>query len=127
MLQFDFDALGALLADEPELETGFLELILGRCLDVLAERRTRIVEHSRTPVNFADALDAKGEEETYNRAPPPVMELLRRSPFFEVFEEGNLRQLAQASRAVISAAASRWWSRAAAARGCGCWPRGGWR
>ena len=95
-LQFDFDALGALFADEPALETGFLELILGRCLDVLAERRARIVEHSRTPVNFADALDAKGEEETYNRAPPPVIELLRRSAFFEVFEEGHLRQLVQA-------------------------------
>ena len=96
VLQFDFDALDALFAEEPVLETGFLELILGRCLDVLAERRARIVEHSRTPVNFADALDAKGEEETYNRAPPPVMELLRRSAFFEVFEEGHLSQLAQA-------------------------------
>ncbi|MYI76095.1 MAG: cyclic nucleotide-binding domain-containing protein [Acidobacteria bacterium] len=95
-LQFDHDALAAVFRDEPALETGFLELILGRCLDVLAERRARIVEHSRTPVNFADALDAKGEEETYNRAPPPVMELLRRSAFFEVFEEGHLRQLAQA-------------------------------
>ncbi len=96
VLQFDYDALAALFADEPALETGFLELILGRCLDVLAERRARIVQHSRTPVNFADALDARGEEETYNRAPPPVMELLRRSAFFEVFEEGQLRELAHA-------------------------------
>ena len=96
VLQFDFDALAALFAGEPALETGFLELILGRCLDVLAERRARIVERSRTPVNFADALDARGEEETYNRAPPPVMELLRRAAFFEVFEESHLHQLAQA-------------------------------
>lgn len=95
ILQFDYDALAALFAEDPALETGFLELILGRCLEVLAERRARIVQHSRTPINFADALDAKGEEETYNRAPPPVMELLRRSPFFEVLEEDHLRQLAQ--------------------------------
>ena len=95
-LQFDYAALAGLFADDPALETGLLELILGRCLDVLAERRARIVQQSRTPVNFADALDARGEEETYNRAPPPVLELLRRSAFFEVFDEGHLRQLAQA-------------------------------
>ena len=63
---------------------------------MLAERRARIVRHSRTPVNFAQSLDAKGEEEAYNRAPPPVMELLRRSPFFEVFEEAQLRVFAEA-------------------------------
>ena len=96
VLQFEHDALAALFAAEPALETGFIELILARCLDVLAERRARIVQQSRTPVNFADALDAGGEEETYNRAPPPVLDLLRRSAFFEVFEEEHLRRFAQA-------------------------------
>ena len=95
-LQFDHAALAALFADDPALETGFIELVVGSCLEVLAERRARIVTQFRTPVNFADALDARGEEETYNRAPPPVMELLRRSPFFEVFDEGHLRRLAEA-------------------------------
>ena len=95
-LRFDHDALVARFAEDPALEAAFLELILGRCLDVLAERRTRIVQRSRTPVNFADALDARGEEETYNRAPPPVLDLLRRSPFFEVLDERHLRELADA-------------------------------
>lgn len=95
-LRFSHEALAALFAEDPALGAGFLELILSRCLEVLAERRARIVRHSRTPVNFAQSLDAKGEEETYNRAPPPVMELLRRSPFFEVFEEAQLRVFAQA-------------------------------
>ena len=95
-LRFSHEALEALFAEDPALGAGFLELILQRCLDVLAERRSRIVRHSRTPVNFAQSLDAKGEEETYNRAPPPVRELLRRSPFFEMFEEGQLRVLEEA-------------------------------
>ena len=95
-LRFSHEALGALFAEDAALGAGFLELILHRCLGVLAERRARIVRHSRTPVNFAQSLDAKGEEEAYNRAPPPVMELLRRSPFFEVFEEAQLRAFAQA-------------------------------
>ena len=95
-LRFSHEALAALFAEDPALGAGFLELILHRCLDVLAERRSRIVRYSRTPVNFAQSLDAKGEEETYNRAPPPVTELLRRSPFFEVFEEAQLRVFAEA-------------------------------
>ena len=95
-LRFSHETLAALFAEDPALGAGFLELILHRCLDVLAERRSRIVRHSRTPVNFAQSLDAKGEEEAYNRAPPPVMELLRRSPFFEVFEEAQLRVFAEA-------------------------------
>ena len=95
-LRFSHEALAALFAEDPALGAGFLELVLHRCLDVLAERRARIVRHSRTPVNFAQSLDARGEEEAYNRAPPPVMELLRRSPFFEVFDEAQLRLFAAA-------------------------------
>ena len=95
-LRFSHAALAAFFAREPALGAGFLELILRRCLAVLAERRSRIVRHSQTPVNFAQSLDAKGEEEAYNRAPPPVTELFRRSAFFEVFDESHLRLFAQA-------------------------------
>ena len=55
--------------------------------------RARLASYSRTPVNFAHALQAEGEEETYNRAPPPLIDLLRPSAFFE---EPNLRVLAEA-------------------------------
>ena len=95
-LRLSHRALATLFAADPTLGAGFLELVLRRCLDVLAERRARIVRHSQTPVNFGQSLDAKGEEETYNRAPPPVMELFRSSAFFEVFEEPQLRLFAEA-------------------------------
>ena len=95
-LRLSHRALATLFAADPALGAGFLELVLRRCLDVLAERRARIVRHSQTPVNFGQSLDAKGEEETYNRAPPPVMELFRSSAFFEVFEEPQLRLFAEA-------------------------------
>ena len=95
-LRLSHQVLATLFAAEPTLGAGFLELVLRRCLDVLAERRSRIVRHSQTPANFAQSLDAKGEEEAYNRAPPPVMELFRQSAFFEVFQESQLRHFAQA-------------------------------
>ena len=95
-LRLSHRALATLFAADPALGAAFLELVLRRCLDVLAERRARIVRHSQTPVNFGQSLDAKGEEETYNRAPPPVMELFRSSAFFEVFEEPQLRLFAEA-------------------------------
>ncbi len=95
-LRLSHQVLATLFAAEPALGAGFLELVLRRCLEVLAERRSRIVRHSQTPVNFAQSLDAKGEEEAYNRAPPPVMELFRQSAFFEVFQESQLRHFAQA-------------------------------
>ena len=95
-LRFGHRALDALCADDPALGARFLETVLGGCLDVLAAARARIVRHSRTPVNFGQSLDEKGEEEAYNRAPPPVIELFRRSPFFEALEEAQLRRLAEA-------------------------------
>lgn len=95
-LRFGHQALAALFGADPALGAAFLDLVLRRCLAVLAERRSRIVRYSRTPVNFGRSLDVKGEEEAYNRAPPPVLELFRRSAFFEVFEESQLRLFAQA-------------------------------
>ena len=123
-LRLGHQALATLFADDPALGAGFLDLILRRCLEVLAERRSRIVHHSRTPANFGQSLDTKGEEEAYNRAPPPVMELFRRSAFFEVFEESQLRLFAEAVREpLLLPGRGRSSSRGAATRGCGCWPR----
>ena len=93
-LRFDHAALAALFADEPELGVATLRPIVEQCFARLAWMRSRLTTWSRVPVNFADALRDEGEEETYNRAPPPVMDLLRRSAFFEVFEEPRLRALA---------------------------------
>ena len=93
-LRFDHAELSALLADEPELGVTLLRPIVEQCFARLAWMRSRLTTYSRVPVNFAHALKGEGEEETYNRAPPPVMDLLRRSAFFEVFEEPRLRALA---------------------------------
>ena len=69
-------------------------------------------------MNFAHALRDEGEEETYNRAPPPVMDLLRRSAFFEVFEESAAACPRRVpSRAATSVAASRSSSRGTTRRG----------
>ena len=94
-LRFDHGALAALFADEPELGVTMLRPIVEQCFERLAWMRSRLATHSRVPVNFARALKDEGEEETYNRAPPPLMDLLRRSAFFEVFEEPRLRVLAE--------------------------------
>ena len=94
-LRFDHGALAALFADEPELGVTMLRPIVEQCFERLAWMRSHLTTHSRVPVNFARALKDEGEEETYNRAPPPLMDLLRRSAFFEVFEEPRLRVLAE--------------------------------
>ena len=95
-LRFDHAALAALFADEPELGAAVLRPIVEQCFARLAWMRSRLTAYSRVPVNFARALRDEGEEETYNRAPPPVLDLLRRSAFFEVFDESGLRALAGA-------------------------------
>ena len=96
VLRFDHAELAGLFEDEPRLGVLFLEPILRQCFERLADMRSRLTSWSQTPVNFARALQDDGEEETYNRAPPPVLELLRRSAFFEVFEEAWLRRMALA-------------------------------
>ena len=93
-LRFECAALERLFEDSPHTGMAMLEAILRQCYGRLAEARARVTEYSQTPTNFARALQDEGEEETYNRAPPPVMDLLRRSAFFEVFDEASLRTLA---------------------------------
>ena len=93
-LRFEHAALERLFGHDPHAGIVMLEVILRQCYSRLAEMRGRLTAYSQTPTNFARALQDDGEEETYNRAPPPVMDLLRRSAFFEVFREASLRALA---------------------------------
>ena len=95
-LRFEHTALAALFDEEPRLGVVFLESILRQCFERLADMRARLTAYSQTPVNFARALQDEGEEETYNRAPPPLIELLRRSAFFAPLEEDRLRLFAGA-------------------------------
>ena len=95
-LRFDHASLAAHFAAEPEVGAAVLQTIVEQCFARLAWMRTRLTTYSRVPVNFARALKDAGEEETYNRAPPPVMDILRRSAFFGVLDELQLRLLAQA-------------------------------
>ena len=95
-LQFEHAALAALFEEQPRLGVVFLEPILRQCFERLAAMRARLTAYSQTPVNFARALQDEGEEEAYNRAPPPLVELLRRSAFFAPLEEGQLRLFAGA-------------------------------
>ena len=95
-LRFEHAALAALFEEQPRLGVVFLESILRQCFERLADMRARLTIYSQTPVNFARALQDEGEEETYNRAPPPLIELLRRSAFFAPLEEDRLRLFAGA-------------------------------
>ena len=95
-LRFECAVLERLFDDSPHTGIVMLEVILRQCYARLAEARARVTAYSQTPTNFARALQDEGEEETYNRAPPPVMDLLRRSAFFEEFDEASLRTLAGA-------------------------------
>ena len=95
-LRFEHAALAALFEEQPRLGVVFLESVLQQCFERLADMRTRLTTYSQTPVNFARALQDEGEEETYNRAPPPLVELLRRSGFFAPLEEEQLRLFARA-------------------------------
>ena len=92
-LRFEHAALRRLFADDPRTSLVLIEPILRQCYQRLAEMRARLTTYSHTPANFARALPDEGEEETYNRAPPPVTDLLRRSAFFEVFNEARLKTI----------------------------------
>ncbi len=95
-LEFEHAALAALFEEQPRLGIVFLESILRQCFERLADMRGRLTIYSQTPVNFARALQDEGEEEAYNRAPPRLTELLRRSAFFAPLEEDRLRLFARA-------------------------------
>jgi len=95
-LRFEHTALAALFDEQPRLGVVFLESILRQCFERLADMRARLTAYSQTPVNFGRSLQDEGEEETYNRAPPPLIELLRRSSFFAPLEEERLRLFAGA-------------------------------
>lgn len=95
-LRFEHAALAELFDEQPRLGVAFLESILRQCFERLADMRARLTAWSQTPVNFARTLQDEGEEETYNRAPPPLTELLRRSAFFAPLAEDRLRLFAGA-------------------------------
>ena len=95
-LRFEHAALAALFEEEPRLGVVFLEGILRQCFERLADMRARLTAYSQTPVNFGRTLQDEGEEEAYNRAPPPLVDLLRRSGFFAPLEEEQLRVLVRA-------------------------------
>ena len=95
-LRFEHAALTALFEEEPRLGVVFLEGILRQCFERLADMRARLTAYSQTPVNFGRTLQDEGEEEAYNRAPPPLVDLLRRSGFFAPLEEEQLRVLVRA-------------------------------
>ncbi len=95
-LRFEHAALVALFEEEPRLGVVFLEGILRQCFERLADMRARLTAYSQTPVNFGRTLQDEGEEEAYNRAPPPLVDLLRRSGFFAPLEEEQLRVLVRA-------------------------------
>ena len=95
-LRFEHAALVALFEEEPRLGVVFLEGILRQCFERLDDMRARLTAYSQTPVNFGRTLQDEGEEEAYNRAPPPLVDLLRRSGFFAPLEEEQLRVLVRA-------------------------------
>ena len=95
-LRFEHAALTALFEEEPRLGVVFLEGILRQCFERLDDMRARLTAYSQTPVNFGRTLQDEGEEEAYNRAPPPLVDLLRRSGFFAPLEEEQLRVLVRA-------------------------------
>ena len=82
----------------PEVGVAFLRAVLAGSLDLLTTIRDWIAAAAGVPANFAHTLHAEGEEEAYNRAPPPLSDLLRRSAFFEVFDEAQLATLTEGTQ-----------------------------
>ena len=95
VLRFTHAALDAFFAEHPDVGVVFLKAVLGGSLDLLATIRSRIAAAASAPADFAHTLRAEGEEEAYNRAPPQLSDLLRRSAFFEVFDEAQLATLTE--------------------------------
>ncbi len=93
VLGFEHEKLRGLFEKYPGVGVAFLRLVLRQCVGLLQDMRSNLAEGA-TPWNFANALDGSGEEEAYNRAPPETEELLKRSPFFEVFSQSELVALA---------------------------------
>lgn len=94
-LAFDHGALAALFEQYPGVGIAFLQLVLRQCVGLLQSTRDKLAGGKNTPWNYAKTLDGGGEEEAYNRAPPEFEELLKRSPFFEVFSRAELAALAK--------------------------------
>ena len=97
VLRFTHAALDELFAEHPEVGAVFLKAVLGGSLDLLATIRDRIAAAASAPADFAHTLHPEGEEEAYNRATPSLSDLLRRSAFFEVFDEAQLATLTEGS------------------------------
>ena len=98
VLRFPHAALDDLFVEHPEVGVVFLTAVLGGSLDLLATIRDRIASAANAPADFPHTLHAEGEEEAYNRAPPPLSDLLRRSAFFAVFDEAQLATLTEGSQ-----------------------------
>ena len=102
VLRFGQTALDAFFAKHPEVGVAFLKAVPGGSLDLLATIRDRIAAAATAPADFAHTLHAEGEEEAYKRAPPPLLDLLRRSAFFEVFDEAQLATLTDGAQSRYS-------------------------
>ena len=94
LMAFDQGALADFLTRHPDVSAVFLGAVLAGAHELLTSMRARLSRVLRTPATFGQGLKPAREEEAYNRAPPPLAELLRQAPFFEVFDERQLERFA---------------------------------
>lgn len=94
LLRFEHAALDEYFSAHPAVGVLFLQAVLARGLTLLETMRERLsgLVGGGTHV---PGLNPEGEEEAYNRAAPALGDLLRRSAFFEVFDEGQLQALSR--------------------------------
>ena len=95
VLRFDLEALLPFLEAHPQVGAALVRAVLSGAIDLLATMRRRLADVVRPVARLGRERVLGSEEEAYNRAPPPLGELLRRSTFFEVFDDADLRALSE--------------------------------
>ncbi len=98
LLKWSHQNLEKFFDQEPLLGSEFLLFVLGRSIKLLEHVRTELAEYNN--VNWDIETGRTGlfsQQGKYISVPNPL-QLLRQSPFFEVFPDRTLRQLAKATR-----------------------------
>lgn len=98
LLKWSHQNLEKFFDQEPLLGREFLLFVLGKSINLLKHVRTELAEYNN--VNWDIETGKTGgfsQEGKYISVPNPL-QLLRQSPFFEVFPDKTLRQLAKATQ-----------------------------
>lgn len=98
LLKWSHQNLEKFFDQEPLLGREFLLFVLGKSINLLEHVRTELAEYNNVNWDIeAGKTGGLSQEGKYISVPNPL-QLLRQSPFFEVFPDKTLRQLAKATQ-----------------------------